>query len=536
MENFKKLGLDGKILAALERKGFKDPSPVQAEVIPLLLQSAGDIIAMAQTGTGKTAAFGLPICQRLAATGITKALVLTPTRELALQVHDEIKSFTTELNVLAVYGGQPFHEQARALKKGIDIVVGTPGRVIDAIERGKLEMEFLEFIVLDEVDEMLNMGFIEDIEFILGQTPENCQRLMFSATLAPRVEAVAKNYLKKPTVIKVNKSTDTANLISHIYYETNKKHRLEALTRILMLEDDFYGLIFCQTKAETELLTAELNTQGITAEYLHGDIAQNSRETILNRFRNKKSRLLIATDVAARGIDIDSLSHVINFSVPDSTEAYTHRCGRTGRRGQTGKAITLVSSTEMGRFKRIQKTTGFNVEKAMVPDGRRIASARLDKFKETLEKVDVADINQEIASSLLKKYEPNDIVSRLLQYFNGKDFDPNSYTTLAATTMDKPRDTFIRLEKGIADDFTGSTIVTFIEKKGGIPAKFINNLHLHRHFCIFSVPSSDAEAVVDKLNKRSGGSSPRPMARLDEGSKPRGGGGSRNHSERRRKR
>ncbi|MCM8530121.1 MAG: DEAD/DEAH box helicase [Lentisphaeraceae bacterium] len=538
MEKFKALGLNEDILASIEKKGFKEPSPVQAEVIPVLIDSNRDVIAMAQTGTGKTAAFGLPICQHLTATGVVKALVICPTRELAVQVCDEMKSFISDRNfrILPVYGGQPFHDQKRALQRGVDVVVGTPGRLIDAIKRNVLDMTELEYIVLDEVDEMMNMGFIEDIEFILDQTPKDCQRLMFSATLAPRIEKIAKNKLDNPLTFKIAKSEDTANLIDHIYYETDQRNRLESLTRIMTLEEDLYGIIFCQTKADTENLASELNSQGVTAEYLHGDIAQSSREKILKRFKDKKCNLLVATDVAARGIDVDNLTHVINYSVPDSTEAYTHRCGRTGRKGNTGKAITLCLPSEFGRFNRIKNMTKFTMTKVEVPDGEKIAKIRLKQFKNKLDENTPTELNIGVAKDLLADSDPVEVLSKVLQLYAGKAFDPEAYKIMKKASHPSSRsgkaETTVRLSKGTNDDFNGKSIIQFIEKKSGIPNRLINGLNLKRDYCTFKVPTKDAEAVINKLNRRVASNDSRPMARVyDE--RPRGGGGGGRRRERR---
>ncbi|MCH2206474.1 MAG: DEAD/DEAH box helicase [Lentisphaerales bacterium] len=539
MEKFKALGLREEIISAIAKKGFTEPSPVQEQVIPILLDSTTDIIAMAQTGTGKTAAFGLPLCNQIEPSGDVRALVLAPTRELAVQVCQEMNSFIdNKLRIFPVYGGQPFRDQARALQRGVDVVVGTPGRIIDMIERKKLILDDIEYMVLDEVDEMLNMGFIDDIEFILDLVPEEAQRLMFSATLPKRIENVAKKYLTNPATVKVERSKETQSLISHVYYQTDKSNRQEALNRILTLEEDFYGIIFCQTKAETEVLTSELNNKGISAEYLHGDIAQKSRETILNRFKSQKSKLLIATDVAARGIDVDNLTHVINFSVPESDEAYTHRCGRTGRKGQTGKAITLAASSEIGRLKRIMRTAGFEIKKKNVPDGKNIAATKKEQFTNKLTTIDISEANKEMAEKLVESQDPQELVAKLLELHMGNAFDTNAYKTLP-TAQDHGEEILIRIEKGIADNFTGRTLIPFIEKKGGVPGRNINNLKIKRHFCTFQVPAKDAKEIVNSLNKRCETESGKPFAREEGPAKSSGGrrfggrGGDRRGSDRR---
>ncbi len=535
MEKFRALGLNEDIIACIEKKGFKEPSPVQSEVIPVLLNTKRDAIAMAQTGTGKTAAFGLPICQKIKPSGKVKALVICPTRELAIQVADEIKSFKEDNNfrILTVYGGASWMEQKRALERGVDVVVGTPGRLIEAIEKQKLLMHDLQFIVLDEVDEMMNMGFIEDIEFILDQTPKECQRLMFSATLAPRIEKIAKNKLNDPLTFKISKSEETQNLIEHVYYETDQRHKLEALTRVMNLEEDLYGIIFCQTKADTEVLASELNSQGISAEYLHGDIVQSSREKILTRFKEKKCNLLVATDVAARGIDVDNLTHVINYSVPESGEAYTHRCGRTGRRGNTGKAITLAISSEVGRISRIQGVTKFKITRKDVPDGALIAQIKLKQFKAKIAAIETSAVNLSVVEQLCENSDPKEILGKVIQHFTAKSFDPEAYKPFR-NDKKNPKgktakiETTIRLSKGTNDDFNGKTIIEFIEKKSGVPARIINNLNLRRDFCLFTVPTKDAEEVIEKLNSRIQSNDSRPMARVyDENPKEHGAFGRR---------
>ncbi|NQZ57195.1 MAG: DEAD/DEAH box helicase [Lentisphaeraceae bacterium] len=546
MQTFESIGLSGELLKALDKKGFVKPSPVQAEVLPILLNSNDDIIVQAQTGTGKTAAFGLPMCQTLEPLGIVRALILAPTRELAIQVCDEIKSFSGALSVLPVYGGQPFGDQGRALIRGADIVAGTPGRVIDMIKRGKLVLDNLQYMILDEVDEMLNMGFIEDVEFVLDATPKDCQRLMFSATLSPRLEKTAHGYLDNPRKIKIETCAETQKLIDHVYFETDKRNRLDALTRYLALDPEVYGIIFCQRKVDTETLASELNSQGISAEYLHGDIAQNSREVILTRFKNRKCKLLIATDVAARGIDVTDLTHVINYSVPESAEAYTHRCGRTGRRGQRGTALTMVISSDMGRLKRIRSITKFDMVKQQVPNGEQIATARFDVLKAKLEDQKPSDHTFALAKTLLEEKNPTEALAALLQHFSGSSLDPASYRKLTVSSSRRERaggrerrdggrerrdagrerpergersersdrgerrkeyasagnEVKIRLEKGLNDDFGGREMVRFIERKSGIPSRMINGLSLKRSFCTFMVPEKDAQSVVSKLNKR----------------------------------
>ncbi|HPN21392.1 MAG TPA: DEAD/DEAH box helicase, partial [Tenuifilaceae bacterium] len=359
LEAFRQLGLSEKALEAIQAKGFEQPSPIQKITIPVLLTESGDVIAQAQTGTGKTAAFGLPIIEMLEGqpSGI-KALVLVPTRELALQVCDEIISLAAKrVVVAAVYGGQSISEQQRRIKKGVDVVVGTPGRILDLISRGDLDFSKLMMFVLDEADEMLNMGFIDDIEEIMKHTPKEKRTLLFSATMPDRIAKLAKRYMNNPKKLEVDRAQPTTGLTDQIYFEVREGDKFDALTRIIDIEPEFYGLVFCRTRNDVDTVTSKLIERGYGAEGLHGEITQAQREKTLAKFRKRYINVLVATDVAARGIDIADLSHVINYSLPQDPESYIHRIGRTGRAGKQGTAITFVSNEEYRKLNYVQKAT-----------------------------------------------------------------------------------------------------------------------------------------------------------------------------------
>jgi len=348
-EKFKKLGLTDKTLVALQKKGFEEPTSIQEKVIPLLLKGKKDIIGQAQTGTGKTAAFGLPIIENINPDKKNvKALILTPTRELAIQVAEELNSLkgNQSIKIIPVYGGQVITQQIRKLKSGVDIVVGTPGRVIDHIKRRTLKLRELSYLVLDEADEMLNMGFIEDVEEILESVGPDRRMLMFSATMPERIKKIAERFMGEYEHIKGKKEQLITGLTEQIYFEVHEQDKLEALTRIIDIEDEFYGLVFCRTKVIVSGLAGKLMDRGYDAEALHGDLTQPQREVILGRFRKRNITILVATDVAARGIDIINLSHVINYSLPQDPESYIHRIGRTGRAGSEVMAITFVTPSE----------------------------------------------------------------------------------------------------------------------------------------------------------------------------------------------
>jgi ATP-dependent RNA helicase DeaD len=341
---FDKLGLSPNTLKAVAQKGFEEPTPIQEKIIPLLLSGERDLIGRAQTGTGKTAAFGLPLIDKLSGTPMerkdtpVRAIIMVPTRELALQVSEEIHSLRGDsgIQILPVYGGQAMEPQIKRLKKGVHIVVGTPGRVLDHMRRKTLKLSEVDYVILDEADEMLNMGFIEDVEEILAATPETRRTLLFSATMPQRIVALAKKHMKNFLSVSVDKEPLTVSLTDQIYFEVAEGDKLEALCRIIDMEDEFYGLVFCHTKIDVDRNAQRLIDRGYEADALHGDISQPDREKILNQFRKQTINILVATDVAARGIDISDLTHVINFSLPQNPESYIHRIGRTGREKRHG--------------------------------------------------------------------------------------------------------------------------------------------------------------------------------------------------------
>ena len=362
LEAFKALGLSATTLKALERKGFTEPTDIQRECIPLLLGKNVDVVGQAQTGTGKTAAFALPILEKLDVEDrSTQALVLAPTRELAMQVADEISSLKGDrkISVEAIYGGSSYETQFKKLKKGIQIVVGTPGRIQDHLERGTLDLTHLKFAVLDEADEMLDMGFVEDIEKILSQTNEDKRMLFFSATMPDPILALAVKFMKEYEIVRIRKGEVDTSLTEQYFVALRESDKMEVLTRIIDSCSQFYAIVFCKTKVQCEEIGRKLGEKGYPAEALHGDLSQKQREIILQKMRDHKIGILVATDVAARGIDISELTHVINYTIPGDPEVYTHRIGRTGRAGRTGVAITFVTPSEKRKFafiKRINKS------------------------------------------------------------------------------------------------------------------------------------------------------------------------------------
>ena len=448
LEGFRKLGLSEVIIDALKAKGFEEPSPIQEKSVPLLLDGARDVIGQAQTGTGKTAAFGLPIIDILEKEGkYVKAIVLTPTRELAIQVSDEMTSFKGKkrLNILPVYGGSSIDRQISSLKRGVDIVVGTPGRIKDHIERGTLRLDQLEFFVLDEADEMLNMGFLEDIEEILKVTNEDKRMLFFSATMPDQILKLAKSFMRSGyEVLRVKAKELTTNLTDQIYLELRREHKFEALCRIIDIEAVFYGIVFCRTKNDVDEVSQKLSDRGYDAAGLHGDISQSQREKVLNKFRKKRITILVATDVAARGIDVQDISHVINYSLPQDPESYVHRIGRTGRAGKEGTAITFITPSEYRKLSFIQRIAKAEIRKESVPKVKDIIKVKRERLFNQIQEIsqkpdDLADF-MEIANTLLEGQDPALVIASVLKHSFADELNKDNYNDIESIRGRRDRD------------------------------------------------------------------------------------------------
>ena len=385
------MGFTPGILKAIEALGFEQPMPVQEKVIPLMLDDESDIIALAQTGTGKTAAFGLPLVQTTdTELNKTQALILCPTRELCMQITGDLmdySKFTGKLKILAVYGGSSIDNQIRGLRKGVHIIVATPGRLIDLISRGVADLSSVTNLILDEADEMLNMGFLDSIQEILEELPRERRTLLFSATMPSEIEAIARKYMDKPIEVTIGTRNSSAENVSHAYYLVHAKDKYKVLKRIADFEPDIYGIVFCRTRKDTQEIATKLMNDGYNADALHGDLSQAQRDAVMNKFRAKNLQLLVATDVAARGLDVDDLTHIINFTLPDDPEVYTHRSGRTGRAGKTGISISLVHLKEKYLLSQIERKIKRNFKVIPVPTGSDICGKQLFHWVEKLEKI-----------------------------------------------------------------------------------------------------------------------------------------------------
>ena len=413
---FEELGVREDLLKAIGELGFESPMPVQEKVIPHLLHEDGDVVALAQTGTGKTAAFGLPVIQR---TDVKlrkpQALILSPTRELCLQIGGDLADFskyTPDLKVLPVYGGSSIESQIRTLKKGVHIIVATPGRLLDLIKRGTVDLSNVHTVILDEADEMLNMGFVDDINSILGNVPEDRKMLLFSATMPDEIAKIAKNYMHSPVEFVVGTKNEGAENVRHIYYMVNAKDKYLALKRIADANPNIYAIIFCRTKRETQEIADNLISDGYNVDSLHGDLSQAQRDTVMKKFREHTLQLLVATDVAARGLDVDSLTHVINYGLPDDIATYTHRSGRTGRAGKTGVSVAIIHSREKSKLRAIEKKIGKTFEHEKVPTPQYIIEKQLYNLADRIEKVKVNETE-------IEKYLPG--IVRKLEWLSESD-------------------------------------------------------------------------------------------------------------------
>ncbi len=407
MMTFEGLGLDPKLVQATDALGFTQPTPIQEQAIPVLLKGTKDLVGLAQTGTGKTAAFGLPLLQLIdTEKRFPQALVVCPTRELCIQIVNEIeqfKKFLTHTYVVAVYGGTPIGAQIREIKRGVHIVVATPGRLIDLIERKAIDLGQIQYVVLDEADEMLNMGFQDDIEFILQNTPQRDATWLFSATMPSEIRRVSKKYMNTPTEITVGKVNTGNKNIDHQYYITNAQHRYEALKRLIDFNPDIYGIIFTRTKADAQAIAEKLTREGYDIDALHGDLTQQQRDKVMGDFRDKTLQLLIATDVAARGIDVKDITHVINYELPDDVEVYTHRSGRTGRAGNTGICMSIIHSRESGKLRQIERIVQAPFHKLEIPSGKDVCRKQFFRFMDNLLQADISNVEYETYVPMLEE-------------------------------------------------------------------------------------------------------------------------------------
>lgn len=504
---FDELGLDESITRAISALGFETPTPIQARSIPLLL-AGRDIIGQAQTGTGKTAAFALPMIQKIDTNRKeTQALVLAPTRELAIQVAGGIYDLAkhTQARVVPVYGGQPIDRQFRALQQGAHIVVGTPGRVLDHLRRGSLSLDNVTFCTLDEADEMLALGFLEDMETILAMLPENRQLAFFSATMPPRIAALTNRFLRDPEHVAIDAKRRTVEAIEQTYYEVPRGKKLEALGRVLDMETPGPTIVFCHTRQETNDLSEALRLRGYNAEALNGEMSQADRERVLRRFRDGQADLLVATDVAARGLDIDSVTHVINYNLPWDVEQYIHRIGRTARAGRTGDAITLVEARERHKLRFIEQMIGAKIKPARIPTPADIAARRRENFAGQLRNALESDEHEaqlSVVEELSEEFDTTEIAAAALQMlWQMQHATSDDSGEELSGGGEQPESGMTRLQLGLGrqDGLRVGELVGLIANQCGISGRAIGTIDILDRSTFLEVPSAEAENVLQVL-------------------------------------
>lgn len=514
LAKFKELGLADFTLKALSKKGFEEPTQIQKEVIPLFLKGSCDIVGQAQTGTGKTAAFGLPLIEKIhKRSDSPQALILTPTRELALQVVEEISSLKggKRLDIAAIYGGQSISQQLYRLRKGVDVVVGTPGRIKDHLARNSLNLSLIDYFILDEADEMLNMGFIEDVEDIFSYTPEQKRVLLFSATMPKPILSLAEKYMKKYQLVKVSQEQLTVSATEQIYFEVNRLDKFEALCRIIDSEAEFYGLVFGRTKVFVDELGKKLALRGYSADSLHGDISQNQRERILDKFKRKQTTILVATDVAARGIDVDGLTHVINFSLPQNPQSYIHRIGRTGRAGRSGTAITFTTPDEYRKLVFIKRITKTDIQRKKIPGIEEVIISKKARIKRNICSLigsSQASRHKDLAKDFLGKNSPEEVISAFIEYSFGAELDKNKYSQMQPPLVDKKGTARLFVAKGKDANMTPRKISDMVKKVAQIDPQKISDIAVFNAFSFITVAFKEAEIILEAFRKAKTGKKP----------------------------
>ena len=528
MKNFSDIKLNENIAKSLDELGFISPTPIQSKTIPLLLDTKQDLIGAAQTGTGKTAAFGIP---SIHLTDISdksvQSLILCPTRELCIQITKDLKKYSKYvkgIQIVSVYGGASMETQIRALKKGSQIVVGTPGRTKDMIKRKKLSLGSIDRVVLDEADEMLSMGFKEDLDFILSKATAGVQKLLFSATMPKKVTSIIKNYMKNPVTIAVDPVNTAATNVLHQYHVVQAKDRYETVKRIADINPNIYGIVFCRTRRETKVVSNRLMVDGYNADALHGDLSQSQRDEVMNRFRKSQLQLLVATDVAARGLDVNNLSHIINYNLPDDPEIYTHRSGRTGRAGRTGISIAIVHSRELRRLKDIEKISGVTFSKELVPTGEDICKKQLYALIDKIKNIEVDNEKIEpFLSSIHKKLDGLDRdqlikhfvyaeFSRFISYYkNARDVNVFSAKKSSRSRTDRKsrgrdnssKNNFTRfhINIGTKHRLNPLKLISLINESLNSDIHEIGKIEILKTFSFFEIDSVVAQELLKSLNE-----------------------------------
>ena len=545
MNKFEQLGLNPAILKAVEEMGFTEPSEVQEKAIPILLQEDTDMVALAQTGTGKTAAFGFPLIHKIDANSKhTQGLILSPTRELCLQITNELKNyakFTPGLNTVAIYGGASITDQAQQIRRGAQVIVATPGRMQDMIKRKLVDISKIEYCILDEADEMLNMGFFEDITNILSHTPNEKNTWLFSATMPREVSTIAKKFMRDPIEITVGNKNESTSNVSHEYYLVNTRDRYAALRRLADANPEIFSVIFCRTKRDTQKVAENLVEDGYNAAALHGDLSQNQRDMVMKSFRNRQIQMLVATDVAARGIDVDDITHVINYQLPDEPEIYTHRSGRTGRAGKTGISMVIVSKSELRKIKSIERIIKKNFEQKEIPDGMKICEVQLFHLANDIKNTTINhDIDPYLPSieTVLEGLTKEEIIKKVFSVEFTRFFNhyKNAADLNSKVSNSRDRDgasggsyggdsTRYFINVGSKDDFDWMSLKDYLKETLDLGRDDVSRVDVKESFSFFNTSTEMAEKVIATFeNVQHQGRSVNVEVSQDTG---RGGGGRR---------
>lgn len=565
MLTFDQFGLKEELVEAVEALGFVSPSPIQSQAIPLLVSQTTDITALAQTGTGKTAAFGLPLLHRIDSNEPhVQALILSPTRELCMQIQAEIEkysAFLKKVKSVAVYGGTPIGGQIRELKRTTHIVVATPGRLIDLIEKGVVNLENVETVVLDEADEMLNMGFRDDIDAILNESVNRKQTWLFSATMNNDVRRIAKRYMNKPVEVAVARENIGNANIEHQYYVTNAHQRFDVLKRLLDFAPDIYGIIFTRTKQDAQDVSEKLMREGYDVSPLHGDMDQKMRTKVMDRFKKRQLQAIVATDVAARGIDVSDITHVINYELPDDTEVYTHRSGRTARAGKSGICMSIVSPREIGKIRQIERIIKSKITKSDIPEAKDIVTKRLDFFLEKVQNVQPNEAFEAQYKSVLEarlgEYTKEELVDKLVflqlektieAYNNAPNLNANVNVKSKEDIGNSTDSVRLFINLGTKDGVSTGNLISFVAESTDLDGKMFSRITVRELSSFFNVPSDAADYIiqnltqqkfksrrvrVEKADAKPGGGSPRDQKdRISAGRSARGGNGGYKSSDR----
>ncbi|WP_412734055.1 DEAD/DEAH box helicase [Halalkalibacterium halodurans] len=505
MIKFNELQIGEEIKKAIIEMGFEEPSPIQAKAIPAIL-AGGDVIGQAQTGTGKTAAFGIPVVEKVTTGRHVQALILTPTRELAIQVSGEIQKLSKhkKIRTLPIYGGQSIVHQIKALKQGVQVVIGTPGRIIDHLRRKTLILDHVNTVILDEADEMLDMGFIDDIESILRQVKNERQTLLFSATMPPAIKKLSRKYMNDPQTVSINRREVTAPSIDQFYYKVLERNKLDSLCRIIDSEQIDLGILFCRTKKGVAELTEALQARGYIADGLHGDLTQSQRDAVMRKFRDSSIEFLIATDVAARGIDVGNVSHVINYDIPQDPESYVHRIGRTGRAGRKGLALTLVTPREMKHLRSIEQEIKMSIPSQEVPTIEDVVEKQKESWKKQIAHRIEKGSNQkhlfeQMTEELMAEYDSKEVISALLQLNYAMDTTPEDAGYSFGETGGAKGMVRFFINVGRNVNMSPKILVEEIAELVGIPGKAIGRIDIFEKFTFVEVPEEVAPFVYEAL-------------------------------------